>query len=253
MCGPDSREPLFRRGQPGDDNRPGWEQAPELPHLPAVNNQVFMRCANGIGSDIPGQLFVAIGHPPLPCWPDLLQPLAPHPRLLVPPVTLRTVQDLKTFFERHPGHAQRSVAYGMADRYTYQARYEQRDSSAAMQLELRAHACPPAWTFSVLGNDANGPLQIAPFVLGRANGWVSSLATVPAGYEDTLTLHIDTHGHMPGEDARVDLVLSVQLPVQGLSGREQPTLFRLGCHSWRAQPPAMDTAWPARGVASDLV
>jgi hypothetical protein len=222
---------------------------PTLPQRPATSSGAFVRCANGSDSDGTSQLFVAIGHPPLPCWPDLLQPLAPQPRLpALPPVAMRSVQELRDFFVRRPGHAQRSVAYGMADRYTFQARYEQRDAAAAMQLEVRAHACPPAWSFSVLGTDGNGPLQIAPFVLGRANGWVSSLAVVPAGYDDTLTLHIDTHGHPPGEDARVDLVLSVQLRVPDGMGGEQPTLFRLGCHSWRAQPPAMDAAWQTSGV-----
>lgn len=227
---------------------------PAPPPLPAVRNNIYVRCANGSRYDGSGQVFVAMGAVSLPCWPDLLQPLsAPEGTPLATSAAgtnprqaaLRTVHALKDFFAGNAGYAQRSVAYGIADRYTFQARYQQREAAAEMHLELRAHDCDPAWKISVLTQNPDTPLQIAPFVLGQRSAWVSVAGLVPAGYDDTLTLCIDTQGQPPGAGARVDLVLSVRLAVPvptcpDSAGEAQPTLFRLGCHSWRAQSPTTE-------------
>lgn len=218
--------------------------APCPPPLPAARGNVYMRCANDGRGDLAGHLFVALGTPGLPCWPDMLQALpAPigMPQGQHPP-GLRTVQALTEFFRHNPGYAQRSVAFGIGDAYRFQAHYQQREAGAEMHLEVRAHGCHPAWSISVLGEDPDGPLQIAPFVLHNGHAWVSVARQVPADYDDILTLLIDTHGHPAPLGARVDLVVSVKLPMLADDGSVQPTLFRLGCHSWRGCRPSEDRA-----------
>lgn len=254
---------------------PLWDEDPGRPLLPKVANNVYVRCANNTRSDVPGRLFLAVGAASLPCWPDLLKPLpAPGgkdylpltvlggqnkaidtPFLCTPESTadtlaawlvtrlhkpdptapLDTVVDLKNFLETNAGYAQRSVAFGINETYTFAAQYQQRNAAADMQLELRSHNCPLGWTLSVLPDRADGPLRLEPFVLNNSSQVVSMIKNVPAGYDDVLTLRIDTHGLPPAPDARVDLVLSVQLAATSAA---PPTLFRLGCHSWRAQPPS---------------
>jgi hypothetical protein len=275
---------------------PQWDEDLGQPLLPAVSNNVYVRCANSTQDDVPGHLFLAIGAAGLPCWPDQLQAVPapggkPYVPLKVsggqaaaipspfactpgssadtlaawlvtarhkpdPSVALDNVVDLKAFFEENAGYAQRSVAFGITDSYTFTARYDQRKATADMQLELRCHDCPVGWTLSVLSGTPTGPLQLEPFVLTNSSQIMSLARSVPAGYDDTLTLRIDTHGLPPQAGARVDLVLSVQLPApvapSALAGSHpassaagsiaQPTLFRLGCHSWRAQPPPTDAA-----------
>lgn len=257
---------------------PLWDEDPGRPLLPAVFNNVYVRCANATRSDVPGRLYLAVGAASLPCWPDLLKPL-PAPgggdyvpltvsggqnatlttpfkcqpesatdtlaawlvtRLHKPTPSdaLDTVADLKAFLENNAGYAQRSVAFGITGSYTFAAQYQQRNAAADMQLELRCHNCPVGWTLSVLPDRDDGPLRLEPFELTNSSQIVSLIKNVHAKYEDVLTLRIDSHDLPPAPDARVDLVLSVRLP----GTTAPPTLFRLGCHSWRAQPPSTDAA-----------
>lgn len=219
------------------------------PSTLSAPGNVYMRCANDSRTDLAGRLFMAMGAPALPCWPDQLQTLpapigAAHGEGAAPLAALRTVHALKDFFAANPGYAQRSVAFGIADRYRFKARFQQREAAAEMHLELRVHGCHPGWSYSVTGEDPDVPLRLDTFETTDGSAWMSVAALVPAGHDDMLTLRIDTHGCPAPPEARVDLVLSVRLPVV-VNGVAQPTLFRLGCHSWRAHPPVSD-ATPRR-------
>jgi hypothetical protein len=264
---------------------PLWDLDPGQPWVPGAANTVYIRCANGSSSELRGELHLAVGAPMLPCWPDLLTdvpvaggkpgapikvsggkaaaltspfictPAGPADMLAAwavtaqhvpdPKVPRRNVQDLKAFFINYPGYVQRSVAFGIADSYRYSARYEQRDRDAEMKLELRTSSCPVGWTLSVLPAKTDAPLRISAVPLTDPNMIISAVAQVPHGYEDTLTLLIETHGTAPGPDARVDLLLSLQESGSGTElagGALTTTSFRLGGHSWRALPPATDIA-----------
>lgn len=184
---------------------PLWDQDPGQPLLPGVSNALYLRCANGSSSELRGVLHLAAGTPLLPCWPDQLAEVAPSggnggvpikvsggkaaatgtPFALTPSssadtlaawvetvqhapdpsVPRRSVHALQKFFADFPGYVQRSVAFGLKDSYTYQARYEQRDAAAEMKLEIRVSGGRTEWTVAVVADAADFPLQIAPMPL----------------------------------------------------------------------------------------
>lgn len=270
---------------------PLWDEDPGRPLLADTPNTVYVRCANGSGVEVRGELHLAVGKPALPCWPDQLTevpgpggkhgvpikvsgagnavtttPFACSPASAAdtlaawavtvqhaptPTVPLRTVQKLQEFFTAYPAYVQRSVAFGISDSYSYQAHYAQRDAAARMRLELRCSNACPEWWVSVEATQTDFPLQIPSIPLNTPGGIYIVEGTVAAGCEDTLTFRIDTRGHPPAPDARIDLLLSLEPPPSAGPRVPQSSPFRLASHSWRASAPATDAASvvsPAAGV-----